>query len=576
MFANFWWVVCVWLLGATVAFSLEVDFQSLETTKVVVYQNYFAQVQRAYHYQPDDELLIRVKNVTQSCDFNSLEVHLDDQSENLGWYISDIRAVRESTRCTVPDCDSLEADIIRLESDVMLYETMMDVEDKRAFSLKGAIVNCTLVPSPLCRTAEDELKESFARRAQAAVQKQEASSKLQKLRQQRRNLMVNDVEIRVQPGEQVGEQPPMVQVLISYMVSGASWRPFYELHVDTSGEGSLSATESKDSSDPESGEATGMLYYYAVLTQRTGEDWDNVPLQFSTTQQTHNLEVPDVPKIHFGERVHYPEMSHRRAGGAVHKMAAPMASMNMDADMLMVETSGAMPVQEEFAGGVDSGSVNGVGGLGDVQQGHVSGVFQLRHRATIPHGTTDGKMLIRRFEVPATLERTCIPQSSSEVYVTATIQNNNDLPILAGELKTFADRSFVASTFMPSLPSGAEHRVPIGIDQFVTAVTELRDVQRETGVFSTMKHIVYARNTTIINDRPRTNTISVRASYPYASNEKIEIKLLHPAKDAANVHISGHDVVWELVLDPHESRSVTMEYQVSWPEDFDLQVPHQL
>ncbi|KAI9058191.1 hypothetical protein FKP32DRAFT_1597260 [Trametes sanguinea] len=77
----------------------------------------------------------------------------------------------------------------------------------------------------------------------------------------------------------VAESDVKAELKLTYLVSGAMWRPFYDLHATT-----LDGQPSKDVS----------MRYCATIVQGTGEDWNDVALTLSTAdaQAQRQLAIP--------------------------------------------------------------------------------------------------------------------------------------------------------------------------------------------------------------------------------------------------------------------------------------------
>ncbi|KAG8720887.1 hypothetical protein FRC08_017469 [Ceratobasidium sp. 394] len=70
-----------------------------------------------------------------------------------------------------------------------------------------------------------------------------------------------------------------VKLILTYVVSGASWTPAYELHAVTD-------------SSTKAVAGTVTLHYRASVVQTTGEDWDDVKLTLSTAELSTSMAVP--------------------------------------------------------------------------------------------------------------------------------------------------------------------------------------------------------------------------------------------------------------------------------------------
>ena len=81
-----------------------------------------------------------------------------------------------------------------------------------------------------------------------------------------------------------GAAPTEGQLVLEYMLPGATWETVHELRAADA--------------DPTSVEVTS----FAVVTQASGEDWDNAELSFSTQSSTAAVRIPELlPLIHISE-----------------------------------------------------------------------------------------------------------------------------------------------------------------------------------------------------------------------------------------------------------------------------------
>ncbi|CAE6431900.1 unnamed protein product [Rhizoctonia solani] len=74
-----------------------------------------------------------------------------------------------------------------------------------------------------------------------------------------------------------------VKLSLTYVVTGASWSPSYELHATTDSKTQAIAN-------------TVTLHYHASIVQTTGEDWTDVQLTLSTASSAYSSYVPSLGK----------------------------------------------------------------------------------------------------------------------------------------------------------------------------------------------------------------------------------------------------------------------------------------
>lgn len=94
------------------------------------------------------------------------------------------------------------------------------------------------------------------------------------------------------------------QVTVSYLVSNVRWSPAYDLGYDHRRR-AVDAT------------------YYAVVSQTTGEDWENASLEFSTGMPTHLVAVPELPTWTLGRKRDFTPTPRQRLEPRVAVWTAP-------------------------------------------------------------------------------------------------------------------------------------------------------------------------------------------------------------------------------------------------------------
>src|SRR6185312_13449564 len=80
-----------------------------------------------------------------------------------------------------------------------------------------------------------------------------------------------------------GSAPADAALVLTYMLPGATWEPVHELRV---AEGASSSVE---------------LTSFAVVTQATGEEWENAEISFSTQSSTAAVRIPELEALTLGD-----------------------------------------------------------------------------------------------------------------------------------------------------------------------------------------------------------------------------------------------------------------------------------
>ena len=180
------------------------------------------------------------------------------------------------------------------------------------------------------------------------------------------------------------------EVELSYHVSGASWRPLYDLALD--------------------GERLAVTYL-AEVTQQTGEDWPAVELVLSTTRRGLHQTLPELDPLVHRARPAGPAGQWRQAGRwrsrgrFLNGARAPMAAAPAGPGAPEADREEAAPLAAEPG---ESGA-----GL----------VYRVQRPLAVPADGGPHKTMVARFELDAALDHLAVPVLAPEAYLRATVTN---------------------------------------------------------------------------------------------------------------------------------------------------------
>ncbi|HEV2370613.1 MAG TPA: mucoidy inhibitor MuiA family protein, partial [Streptosporangiaceae bacterium] len=205
------------------------------------------------------------------------------------------------------------------------------------------------------------------------------------------------------------------EVEVSYHVSGAAWRPLYDLVL--------------------TGERLAVSYL-AEVTQRTGEDWPAVELVLSTTRRGLHQTLPELRPWYVGREQPMPARAPRpfararvaEAPAQAAVLAGPMAG-------------GVAPAPAaEFAPAVPVPAQPGESGAGLA--------YRVPYPLAVPADGGPHKTMIARLELDAALDHLAVPVMAPEAYLRATVTNSSSLLLLPGPARVFHGSQFVGETML--------------------------------------------------------------------------------------------------------------------------------
>jgi uncharacterized protein (TIGR02231 family) len=327
---------------------------------------------------------------------------------------------------------------------------------------------------------------------------------------------------------------------LTYQVTQASWKPLYDLRLNTEGEKpSLS------------------LDFNAGIRQNTGEDWDGVLLTLSTVRPTEGTQVPD-PTNWWLDYVQYRKREGRlKASLGMNFQAdiaesavepAPMAS-NMEKPMLPpAQVVTAQTIQSAFA-------MN----------------FSIPVGRDVPSDGTEHRVAIAQNSQTVDLNLVAVPRLSQAAYLEAHVTYGGEQALLSGDAQLFRNGDFVGTTNLEPKSPGETFDLGFGQDEEVRVERKMAKNQEggSGDLFDTNKgERQYRWVTTVTNYHSGPQTIQVREQLPRSRQKDITVEQtqVQPKPLDEDVDQPGLER-WNLVLGPKEKGKITFGYKVKYPYD---------
>lgn len=354
--------------------------------------------------------------------------------------------------------------------------------------------NLEAMRQQLAFIAEERGKLLTARRELDA--KQRELEKQLKAAQDKRNSMASTGNVsRTATVTVVATEPASATIDLVYLVSNATWEPSYNVRASISG-------------------GTSQIEYDALLTQRTGEDWDDVRLVLSTAQPTIAANPPALQPWFVD--IYQPEYLGREVRGApaepVAKSPAPMRAKAPAGD------------QDDFAGYAADASIGGEG---------PSVSFELPRAVTVKTNIQkQQRTRIAMIETKAKFTHVATPVLTDAVYVRGELTNSSAYQILPGRASIFIGQDYVGPTNLESVAPNGEFKLHFGIDPSVKATRQMVTKKTEnTGLLGGGRRTSYDYRILIDNGSGKAITLELWDRYPISRSSEIQIEtvdLSHP------------------------------------------------
>ncbi|HEX9063951.1 MAG TPA: DUF4139 domain-containing protein, partial [Streptosporangiaceae bacterium] len=318
--------------------------------------------------------------------------------------------------------------------------------------------------------------------------------------------------------------PVTAEVEVSYHVSGASWRPLYDLAL--AGE-QLTAS------------------YLGEVTQSTGEDWPEVELVLATTRRGRFDELPELRPWYVGRRRVIPALQAQAAaagGGPVPEgVAVRMAALAAPSPPLTAEA--------------------GESGAGQT--------YRIPRPIAVPADDAPHKTTIARLDLAAELDYLAVPVLAAEAYLRATVTNTSPLLLLPGPARIFRDNQFAGSTALDTIAPGQEFELQLGVDEQIRIERKLVRRAASKAVLGGTRTVDIGYETTVSNHRAGPALVTVHDHIPVAADGDIKVRL-REASPAPDEQTDLGELIWTVALDPGRSVLIKHRFTLEHPAGADL------
>ena len=329
-----------------------------------------------------------------------------------------------------------------------------------------------------------------------------------------------------------------IQLDLSYIVIGPSWRPSYDVRANTT-QGNLELT------------------YNAEIRQSTGEDWKGVALKLSTAQ----------PGIGGREPHLSPWFINKQQPIVALGASAPMAMTKSSSRGRQDQMMNAYTAADESGKDLSEMSVAGA----TVVTGATAETFIIDRVSDVLSDNKVAKVNITQQNFPTVYRYSSVPKLSPHVYLKAKAKNKSDFTLLPGQTSVFLDGAFVANASLDLVPAGQEFWTYLGVDSSVKVERkELGRREETSGIFGKKTvRTIYDNVFKIKNSKSTAIELVVWDQIPISDHEDIKVVLEEPKyeKDSENLKMSdGKLLEWRFNLKADEKKDVPFRFAIERPE----------
>lgn len=349
-----------------------------------------------------------------------------------------------------------------------------------------------------------------------------------------------DVAIAVE-----AKAPVAADIAVSYRVAGASWLPVYEARLttgDTNGGAEIAFTRR------------------AELRQRTGEDWNEVAVELSTTRSAQGTRAPELnplriafyePPVVYEERARLQRQDSERAARSPALALAPAP----------IAPDQALGAAEPKRAEVQTASVSA---------GAYQASFKVPGRVTVPQDGSSKAVVLTQGKVKPELSARATPELEEKAYLEASFNHEDEAPLLAGEVYLHRDGAYIGKGRLGQVAPGDKVELGFGADDRLKVTrVPVRRRENDSGWLGSTRTDQREFKTVVKSLHAQPVKLTVTERVPFSENSAITVELLSQSTPPTEKQVGDKRGVsaWSFELAPGAQKEIRLAYRIKYPGD---------
>jgi uncharacterized protein (TIGR02231 family) len=318
------------------------------------------------------------------------------------------------------------------------------------------------------------------------------------------------------------------RLAISYLASGASWVPSYDIR-----------------SEIASGKVN--LAYKANIQQNTGESWNDVQLTLSTNDPYQNKIKPDLHPWYV-DYYNFEAINGRMNSYGL--TAAPSAQYEKKA----TADSEVLEIEGETAANFTT-VINRV----------LSAEYKIDLPYTIESDDESHLVLVRNLDLTANYRYYTVPKIDPGVFLVAEVLKLEDLQLVPATANIFFDGTYIGETYIDPTAMNDTLKLSLGKDPNIIAKRILLKKEFKEKVVGNDIERTYSYEISVKNLKANTIELVIEDQIPVTTNGEIVIEAINT--DKANYDKTTGKLSWTVNLKTKATEKYTYSFKIKYPKD---------
>jgi len=354
-------------------------------------------------------------------------------------------------------------------------------------------------------------------------------------------------------GAGAGAAPAEAELALSYMLPGATWETLHELRAAESDLTSVEVTS------------------FAVVTQASGEDWDNAELTFSTRSSTAAVRIPELEALTLGDSRAATETIERQSASFTRAEAAfkgqnRLWNKRVQSNERISNFEEVYQTNFDYLRSVQSKTVEIFQSL---QQRGTSAQFKALSTTRVRADGRSVRVPIGRVHLKAKQAIVAAPEQSLNAAQTLEMLNESGQPLLPGNVALYQAGAFLGMTNLDFVADGEPFALFMNVaDQL--KLSRVLDKKHSALARKQRTQMQLAFVVTVENLSAKPVTFKLADRIPVSEDRDIVISGVRISPDAKPD--SKGILRWPLSLQPKEKRKFEIQYQIEYPPTLVLEM----
>lgn len=330
------------------------------------------------------------------------------------------------------------------------------------------------------------------------------------------------------------------QIDFSILTNAASWTPIYD----------LKAAE---------GNKPLQLVYKANIQQSSGYDWKDVQLLVSSGNPNVDNTLPklEVRYVDFVQTPVFYNNNDKNANAPAKESAQKMQEQRYDSNIALADNVFSHDLNPDIR--LSEPPPPNAGDAGATIE------LEIERKQTIPSDAQVHLLEVNKFDIPVTYEYQTVPRKEHAAFLLAKITNFGQYNLIAGTANLFFNETYVGqSDINPSVTSDTLYFSMGRDEKVVVKRAKLKDITA-TKMFSNTKKETVGYETIIRNNKSVAIDLEMLDNIPLSRQKDVVVEI--EDKSGAEFFPDYGEVVWNMHLNPGETKKITLIYTVKYPKN---------